>query len=277
MAKEPALNIRRTIARVGSLARRQIGAFGFRAAAPEVLATRPIPLPEGEIVARAQTLPGWLNTPASLVTMHLLSILPEGPAMEIGVYRGKYLFVIRACLGPSCRIVGYDIFHDLQQGRVLADFETLLSEPSNLRLVVVDSTRLTPSVVLKDCGTAPVFVSIDGSHEAGPVLSDLTLADQVLDEAGIVAVDDALNPLTLGVVEGLGRFFIAKPNMVPFLYAANKLFLCRPSHLATYQSSVMAYLDGRGEDPSFKVFRDLKLNRDGVTRNFFGAKVIIAA
>lgn len=148
----------------------------------------------------------------------------------------------------------------------------------NVALFQLDSTTLTADRVREDCGGAPVFMSIDGSHEAGPVLSDMRLADAVLDAEGIVAMDDVLNPLALGVNEGVARYLSGpNPDLVPFAYAANKMFFCRADIHAARLEEATAYLDSRGDDPSFPVYAQMKRQNDPSRRAFFGVDVLIAA
>ena len=233
-------------------------------------------LGELEAVTASTRFPGWLNVPASIVTLHLLRILPTGPVMEIGVFRGKYLSILRGALGASGRIVGYDIFDQAQAPLIETDFAEVFGTLGNVRLVQVDSTRLTPDRVLADCGGAPVFISIDGSHEGDPVLSDMTLAVAVMDEAGIVAMDDFLNPVALGVNEAVGRFMCAPdPGLVPFAYVANKLFMCRPAFHAAYLRSVEEHMVQRGNDPSFPFWVENIAQGEDLRRRFYGWDVLI--
>lgn len=233
-------------------------------------------LPEREAVAVSNRFFGWLNVPASIVTLHMLKSLPFGPVVEIGVYRGKYLSILRSAVGKNCRIVGYDIFNEAQAPQIEEGFSEAFGALGNLKLIQVDSTRLTADRVLQDCGGKPVFMSIDGSHEAGPVLSDMKLADAVLDGAGIVAMDDVLNPLAIGVNEGVARFLHdSRATLVPFAYVANKLFCCRPDYHDTYQQQIRVFLAGRGNDPSFRFYIDHMKNDENLLRKFFGYDVLI--
>ena len=157
-----------------------------------------------------------------------------------------------------------------------ADLAAAFGSLGNIALVQVDSTTLTPARVQSDCGGAPVFMSIDGSHEADPVLSDMRLADAILDPAGIVAMDDVLNPLALGVNEGVARFLSQPaPGLVPFAYVANKLFCCRPDHQALYLDKTVAILDARGDDPSFAFYNENLKPDDTLRRRYFGHEVLI--
>ncbi|UWR22520.1 class I SAM-dependent methyltransferase [Sulfitobacter sp. S190] len=256
---------------------RMIRARSTPSAAPAgVPQTREGALDEPEAVALSHQFNGWLNVPASIVTLHLLRVLPFGPVAEIGVYYGKYLSVLRAAMGRNCRIVGYDIFNENQVPRVEDALGAGFGGLGNIRLVQVDSTTLTPERVLRDCGGAPVFISVDGSHEAEPVLSDMRLAEAVLDPRGIVAMDDVLNPVALGVNEAVGRYLNGDaPQLVPFAYVANKMFFCRPAQHEAYLGDVARFMTGRGHDPSFQFYVEQTAKGEDLRRSFFGVDVLI--
>lgn len=175
-------------------------------------------------------IPGWLRVPAAAFTYYLIagSSTTGSPIVEIGVYRGKYLSVLRAASSANTQIVGYDIYPHNQEQAILRDFRNAFGDTENIHLIKADSTTLTPERVLQDCGARPRFISVDGSHEAGPVESDLRLATAVLAPGGIVAADDFLNPFAIGVNEAFYRYQFetssAEP-LVPFAFVTNKLFL----------------------------------------------------
>lgn len=250
--------------------------FASRRAPQGLPQRRQSALSEPEAIALANQFPGWLNEAASRLTLHFLGFLPFGPVVEIGVYRGKYLSILRAAMGETCRIVGYDIFDEAQAPLVEKEFTQAFGSLGNLHLIQVHSARLTPSQVLKDCGAAPVFMSVDGSHEAGPVLSDMRLAASALDPAGIVAMDDVLNPVALGVNEAVARFLSDDdPALVPFAYAANKMFFCRPDNHQTYQQTIALFLAGRDTDPTFQFYSDHTAKGQDLRRRYFGHDVLI--
>lgn len=250
--------------------------FADRAPSNDIAPSRAEPVDELAAITRAESFPGWLNVPASLFTLHLLDRLPVGPVVEIGVFRGKYLSILRSGVGATCRIVGYDIFTEAQAPLIEQEFTQAFGQLGNVLLIQVDSTRLTPDRVRKDCGGAPVFMSVDGSHEAGPVLSDMKLADAVIDPGGIVAMDDVLNPVALGVNEAVARFLCDEnAQLVPFAYVANKMFFCRPAQHASYLQQTQDILAARGTDPSFQFYVDNKAQGNDMRRRFFGRDVLI--
>ena len=82
------------------------------------------------------------------------------------------------------------------------------------------------------------FISIDGSHQYRDVLWDLRIANRMLNTRGIVAVDDFLNPVSLGVTFATCHFLDRCPDLAPFASITNKLFLSRPFMAETYRQFI---------------------------------------
>jgi hypothetical protein len=200
---------------------------------------------------------GWLNDYAAIRTMEFLdwqeSQGMSGPVLEIGVFSGRYFSILlRSAVRTGSRAVGVDTFQWLPLDTVrtaLAPIEggeaaVFLSQPS---------TYLSGADLLAALGAKPRFFSIDGSHESDDVVWDLRLGEDILAPEGLISVDDFLNPMTLGVNEGVHRFFGQPRNLAPVAYAANKLFLARPffadQYRKVFEASVVAdEIEGRSED-----------------------------
>ena len=68
---------------------------------------------------------------------------------------------------------------------------------------------------------------IDGGHNADEALGDLRLAAEVTVPGGIIALDDAINPVWPGVAEGLMCFLRERADYCVALLGFNKAILCR--------------------------------------------------
>jgi hypothetical protein len=93
----------------------------------------------------------------------------------------------------------------------------------NARIFQQASSTLRPA----DIGTGHRFVHIDGGHNADEALGDLRLAAQVTVKGGIIALDDAINPVWPGVAEGLMSFLEERADYCVALLGFNKAILCR--------------------------------------------------
>jgi Methyltransferase domain len=202
---------------------------------------------EGFIAGPIAAIPGWLFDPAGVLTLALLrdagSSGEVGAAVEIGVFQGRYLALLRYGM-PKGPLLGIDTFQWIDRTSVAATLDSTLPGHEPVDLWAVDSGRISADDLHKRVGGRPIrFISVDGDHAAGAVLHDLEMADAALAEQGVIAADDFLNPLAIGVTEGICSFFRAGPkNVVPFAFGGNKLFICRPSQQERYIKLVEALI-----------------------------------
>lgn len=84
----------------------------------------------------------------------------------------------------------------------------------------------------------PAFrmLSVDGGHTLEITLHDLMLASCVIQDGGLVILDDFPNPAWLGVAEALMHWVHAQDRLVPFMHGANKLWFTTPSHVQEYKA-----------------------------------------
>jgi hypothetical protein len=195
-------------------------------------------------------MPGWLDRDAAYLTSHLItqqSVVAKGPLVEIGVYGGRYLSVLYeySKSDPDAAVIlGIDVFTDISAAAVSANIHSVCGETKRLRLLQSDSRKLSAENVLAECQEVrPRFISVDGLHTSEGVASDLNLAERVVSTSGIVAVDDFLNPLAIGVSGGLYSYLLVqRGTLVPLLYSSNKLYLCTKESREFYVSIVLKYV-----------------------------------
>jgi predicted O-methyltransferase YrrM len=153
-----------------------------------------------------------------------------GSIFEIGVYAGRYFSILlRSALKSGSVIVGLDTFQEVDQDRVLAFLNSVSADYRKIFLIKSRSSEWSARDLIAELGAPARFISIDGSHDKLDVLWDLRLAEQLTSKEGVVAVDDFLNPIALGVNEAVNQFFLQPRNLVPWAYLPNKLFLARPA------------------------------------------------
>ncbi len=246
---------------------------------------------ESEVAAflaeRVDAIPGWLHVEAALLTAHLVEAQREaglsGPTLEIGVYKGKYLSLLYWLSCPGEVVVGVDLFVGTPDARgdvelVTANVAKACGEAKRLRIVVADSLELTSDALAKETGGAPLrFVSIDGGHTREIVLRDLESSYPLLGKGGIMALDDAFNSTTPGVIEGIADFFLrGKPDLAPFALCYNKMFVTTPDFHATYLREAQRFAEETTWLPMHERTRARQAeNRDvGFTTRLFGYEVI---
>lgn len=230
-----------------------------------------------------RNIDGWLIDCAALLTQRLLGFQRDhhllGPLLEIGVYRGKYLSILlQSALQTTDRVFGIDTFHIVPKEELLQNIRSLI--PGGIDLLDViegKSTDCDAATLLRTMRGKPRFISVDGSHSYADVLHDLQLADRMLVEHGIVAVDDFLNPLTIEVNRAANAFMESKPHLAAFAFVTNKLFLARPSRAAQYHDIVEDFLQRDGITPQGETFRTRKGSWRGlIEQEFFGHKIMLA-
>ncbi len=228
------------------------------------------------------SIPGWLEDYTGLRSMDVLRLQEErglaGSILEIGVFAGRYFSILfRSALKQKSTIVGLDTFQYADVEQVQNYLRSVYScIYDKLRFIKGRSTDWHARMLLEELGEPARFISIDGSHEKSDVFWDLRLAEELTSAQGIVAVDDYLNPMTLGVNEAVNHFFLQPRNLVPWAYIANKLFLSRPGSAHGYKSYLeKVVMEDRNEGRSKIYQKNLANGRHFVEVILFGNPIII--
>jgi len=201
-----------------------------------------------------------------------------GSVMEIGVLCGKYFSILaRSAQRTDSKLLGIDTFQWNPESRVL---ETLAMSSETNRvdvcLLKIMSSECSPGELLDLLGDRPRFISIDGSHECEDVYLDLVLCEQILSKRGMIAVDDFLNPIALGVNEAVHKFFSHPRLVLPVAYISNKLFLAHRSCAPDYRQMVEKSIVEDQTEPESERFRSSLLKgRHLVEQSLWGSKVLI--
>jgi hypothetical protein len=226
-------------------------------------------------------IPGWLVDYTALTTMDILKFQKQtgisGSIFEIGVYAGRYFAILlRSALKSNSVIVGLDTFQYIDQDRVLAFLSLVSADYDKTFLIKGSSREWNASDLVTKLGDPARFISIDGSHDKSDVLWDLKLAEELTSKEGVVAVDDFLNPTTLGVNEAVNQFFLQPRNLVPWAYLPNKLFLTRPAWACRYKAFLEeAVLRDETRLESNRFRENLQKGREHVEVTLFSEKILI--
>lgn len=172
-------------------------------------------------------LEGWFNEESAVVWDCLLSrqaaLHVRGHLVEIGVYRGKSASLVWLHGRPGERILLIDPY-GLEQVRPL--LEGIRSIGVETRPVL--SSRLTLADVDGWRGACR-WLHIDGEHTGTACAHDLDLADQLLDERGVVVVDDFMVANYPQVTAAVFAWLQAHPHRLRlFLCGFHKGYLARP-------------------------------------------------
>ena len=216
---------------------------------------------------------GWLNPLTAQVVAELgLSQSESGVAGavgEIGVHHGKLWFVLDHLAMPDEMRFAIDVF-DMQElntdrsgkgdlARFKVNRKRYGAGVGHIEIIQASSLSITPDALFDRVGPTRLF-SIDGGHTAECTFNDLRLANSVLCEGGVLALDDVFNELFPGVVTGLAQYLASVDvELVPFCIAPGKVLLTRPSSAERLTNFVRDRF-------SAEVF---------ASRNFFGREVPI--
>jgi len=178
----------------------------------------------------------------------------SGNVAEIGVLMGKSFILLALSLKNDEIALAIDRFEtpdrpDLARGdfeaAFLANVARFVTDPSVVRPVKTLSGQLTPRLMRQLSGADVRLFSIDGDHARAAVAHDFALARSVLAPAGVIILDDFLNPLCLGVTEAIYDYFsrggdsfvpfAVTPLRGSFLKGSGKLFVCRKELAPRYR------------------------------------------
>lgn len=227
---------------------------------------------------RVHAIPGWLGDYAALRSMELMRWQTtkglSGPALEIGVYAGRYFSVLqRECAFAGEAAVGVDIFHRVSEEEVRAN----LAGATNISFLHGSSKNFDAARLLHELSAQPRFISIDGSHLLDDVKHDLDLSDEILADHGIIACDDFLNPVRLGVAQAVHEKLVKDDTLVPFAVIQSKILLCRPAYHESIRELMALSCRRDAQGPTGECFA--RNEREDPSRNksvLYGWDVVVA-
>jgi hypothetical protein len=205
------------------------------------------------ILDRLHAIPGWLEDEAALFTIHLIEAQRAaglyGSMLEIGVYRGKYLSLLRLLLADEReRIIGVELFPgghaEFGIQEIMRNVLVAAGSTSNVTVLEADSRSLSSEELLGRLGSRAKFAHIDGGHTEDVVFRDLSIVSPIMMTGGIIAMDDAFSYAHPGVTEALFRFLDQERHVIaPFAYCFNKLFLTTVSHYDAYFAEAHRFVE----------------------------------
>ena len=206
-----------------------------------------------------QRIEGWCHDESAYLATHLLRAQQAAgrtaPSFEIGVYKGKFLSVLH---NASRDTVAFDTYEWIPVASVKESLRGAGVSPDDIQFIAGDSTKMTPAILSEHLGGRKAgFISVDGAHTAPAVFSDMTLVETALEPWGIVAIDDFLNPMAIGVNEGATRY-LHTGALVPIVYCSNKLFVSRHEFADLYAAEALRFFEENQQLPKCKAMLEHK-------------------
>lgn len=232
-------------------------------------------------------VPGFLWQSAAYMTAMLglkqLEDGLQGNVGEIGVWQGRYLYLLGLLSRPSETVLGIDSFvhspdPDGFANQVQSRFDADASTKGKLRLLRQDSTTLTADKVRAFSPGGYRLFSVDGGHLAPEVLSDSALVSQLMVPGGIMILDDILNHTCPGVIEGTLDFLKspAGQSFEAFCLVGNKLLVTDKDHAAGYRQYLLQAIEANKD---ISLFRDtantISTFPEGVYPKLCGADLVV--
>ncbi len=201
---------------------------------------------------------GWFAEEAAATWDALLAFQRRGGRsgnlLEIGVWHGKSAALL-ALHTDASREACVLVDRYLDAARVESTLERTRADWRDAaRLVRSDSARLVVDPLVVDGFASFRWIHIDGEHSARAVSSDLSLAQTLLAEDGIVCLDDFLSWLYPQVSEAVFRYLRENPDHFSlFLCGHNKGYLARTHFVHEYlgfcDRELLDEVEARGHQP----------------------------
>jgi len=147
---------------------------------------------------------GWYSQDALeiITAINNIQVIHDinGSLCEIGVHHGRSLVLLALLSRENEICIGIDLFENQNQNIdnsgcgdeevVQLNLKLNNCDINRVKLISSNSLNLTSNDLLNNSSNKFRFFSLDGGHSANIVQSDLKLAESVLENGGVVLVDD---------------------------------------------------------------------------------------
>jgi hypothetical protein len=197
---------------------------------------------EKYVIEGFNNVEGWCD-PKVAEIIDMFDSLPlnkEGGACEIGIHHGKLFLLLNQAIEEQYKSYAVDVF-DFQhlnidnsgEGKKDMFIKNVLSYDRHLgnNIVVLEEDSTDPKDALRKNIPAGSlrFMSVDGGHTVEHTINDLKIASELISNEGIVIVDDITNHWWMSVVEGVCKYLLNYPTLIPIAIGQNKLYMCKLS------------------------------------------------
>lgn len=206
------------------------------------------------LAAGYERVVGMSSRFAAAITGGLMRIQSEmgvkGHVAEIGAFEGRFFIALAHCLKDGEKALGMDIF-EWPNPEVKDRFEANCARhgvPAEKRITwKVNSNETTPEALLAKLGAGKVrLFHIDGEHSRAALAKDLELATKVIDDAGLIVLDDMLHPGYPTLMVTVQEYLEKHPEMTVLciidretIVAATKFVLCRADWFKRYETVML--------------------------------------
>lgn len=217
---------------------------------------------------------GWFSQNDAEIMLALLKLQGKmgvgGAVAEIGVHHGKSFIAMALSLRDGEKGMCIDIFDDQSLNLDKSGLGDRAIFEANMAKFGVDQSKvvihtgssldLKPEQITAAVG-APRFFSVDGGHWREVVVNDLELASAVLNEGGIIAMDDFLSPAWPDVSYAFFDWHRTPSgeDFAPIAIGPTKLFLARKGKAQEYLDGLLADEEIRSRTYKMYDFMGMKI------------------
>ena len=196
-----------------------------------------------------KTIAGWLSRIDAEILRSILTAQNtsglSGSVAEIGVHHGRSFILLCLGLVEGEKAYCVDIFDDQHLNRdgsgrgdrvvLEGNLRRFGIAPEQVRIDPRSSELVHPADLISQVGAIRLF-SIDGGHWLDIVVNDLILAEDVLADYGVIALDDFHRAEWPDVSAGYFKWFTGRKRpIVPFAIGFKQLYLCQSDRVDFYQ------------------------------------------
>lgn len=197
---------------------------------------------------------GWFARNDAELFLALLGLQQSmgvtGAMVEIGVHHGKSFVPLCLALRDGEKAMCIDIFEDQSLNTDASGQGDRAVFEANLGKFGVDTGKVVihagssldvkPETITQAVGEVRFF-SVDGGHWHDIVINDLDLAAAVLNDGGIIALDDFLSKAWPDVSHGFFDWYNKSgQDFAPIAIGTSKLYLARKGKAGAYLNGLMA-------------------------------------
>jgi hypothetical protein len=202
-----------------------------------------------KVTRATRKIDGWFSPGAAA----LFGLLDEaqakagvtGDLFEIGVHHGKSAVLLSYLRRGAETVRICDVFgrQDLNESGSGAG-ERGVFEKNYRSLGAGDAPvvfeKFSFDLTQEEIGGPFRFFHVDGGHLAEEAMADIELAASVLDDRGVIVVDDPFHPGWPGVTEAIIDFCRQRAEYVPLVLGFNKLVLVQKAARSSYDETITA-------------------------------------
>jgi hypothetical protein len=189
-------------------------------------------------------IPGWCSDQSIFVWDFLFqaqdSLGVQGDFLEIGVYKGKTAVLGALYLRPEDWCVLIDINPVPEAAAYIESFRT-----DKNKYLCRSSINAGKATEVREHFRRCRWVHIDGDHKGTAVKNDLELAVKLIQDKGIICVDDFFSFRYPQIAAATYKFlFDHDPHFRIFFGGSNKCYICRENAFAAYDGIIRDNLSG---------------------------------